>query len=222
MEIRAVKSTGEVMGVLPQRCASKNYSNNVKQWVLLMPSGLDWALMWWYQDVQSIHPGAPWTGRGSTHAAPALACLTMGAGSTLMVWSAQGVWFIILLQLQWSNVGLPFRCPLTAAGTWSACRIILFPGSWSPTLLPLHSPFSTLVSSWRSNLPLITFPTLVLVLLYLYPNLVFLIPLPRWPWPFMETLIRITMVMCWLCEIILPKMPLLLPSSSAVLCEVHL
>jgi len=46
IEVISVKSTGEVMGVLPQRYPSKNYVNNVKWWVLLMPSGLDRATMW--------------------------------------------------------------------------------------------------------------------------------------------------------------------------------
>lgn len=162
----------------------------MKREVLSMPSGLDWPLMCWYREAWSIYC---YLDRKGKH--PPSACYGIpDCGCMLEPYCK-------------ISIGCFVYCPAPAVvikcrAAWqvpsdSSRHMISMPHypvpcPWSPVLLPLHPPLSTPVSSWKSNLLLITFPTLVLVLLYLYPNLVFLIPLPRWSWPFMEILITIT------------------------------
>lgn len=58
------------MGIIVQRYISKNYRNNVKRWVLLMPAGLDWAPAWRKQDSWSTSLVTLCIGRESVLSTP--------------------------------------------------------------------------------------------------------------------------------------------------------
>lgn len=185
--------------------------------VLLMPSGLDWPLMCWYQEAWSI---CCYLDRKGKH--PPSTCFGLpDCGSRLDPYCMISIGCFVY----YPALAVVIKCKAARQVPPNSSRHMIsmphysFACPWSPVLLPLHPPLSTPVSSWKSNLPLITLPTLVLVLLYLYPNLVFLIPLARWSWPFTEILIIIT---TYVISALQDHAPQNVLSSSPVLCEVCL